>query len=300
MDIIKSQVVDLIVNHGIQHKTIIKEIRKALEEASLNLPQLRILYCGSHGGYEYTKEFEEYLNEHKRPNSINHRIDDLKYISDFGLLYITKYPHIEDYIRKYIYYDLAKVFYNICDIVMAKNKINIMQDNYNIVKELKTVFASDKAIEVIPEWDLYCQKKNFIKLVPNYTKEMLLTSFENTIQKYNDKIEVLYQNLENKFTKHVINMMIETYSLSKYDLDERDSFINSLNWRDQGYFDRSAMEFLERYEELLPEFDAISVSEKVGLLFASTQYCNLKIGKVPCLLDWTISEYDGMESIIIS
>lgn len=79
-------------------------------------------------------------------------------------------------------------------------------------------------------------------------------------------------------------------------------------WECQHHYDAQAMRFLLLHPDLLADCQSTDIKEikditdmytRIGLLFASTFYCTLKIQEVPALVNWRVTEYDGLESVIV-
>lgn len=89
-------------------------------------------------------------------------------------------------------------------------------------------------------------------------------------------------------------------------------------WNNQSFYGRCAMTYLsmiyhsscelnesqrayEFYREISQQINTPEIEnleETIGLMCASSQYATLAINYVPKYIDWTICEYDGMESIM--
>jgi hypothetical protein len=103
-----------------------------------------------------------------------------------------------------------------------------------------------------------------------------------------------YYNYAYELQKININQNIKTFT----DAIEHFTEDNSEIWHYQKYYDNYAMRFLLQYPNLLCHCD-IDINKELGLLFASTSLCNLKVCEIPHLLDYKISNYNNIERIKI-
>jgi hypothetical protein len=327
METITSLAVDLVLNHNIKHRAIAKAISKALKQKAEKLPKIRVLYCASHGGYGYSDEFDEYLRKNKEDYSeyfsYEERIIHVACISKFGQELIQTYPDIASMIRKYKHYNLEEVFNIIHNTTLKTKHLNMLKKNYLLAKKANdNDFLQKQQIEVIADWDLYSENLDLSK----YSRELVLDTLKNTISKFEIDIKNYQEKLNTQFNSSILEKMFESfqflyedeienkklpyYSRKKWNYTENNKpilFSTAIKyydtclykiWECQSYFNKNAMRFLLEYPDLLDDIH-LDICESIGLLFANSEYCKLQIGEIPQLLDWTIHEYDGLESIVI-
>jgi hypothetical protein len=92
---IKDLVVDLVVKRKFSHKKLKKEIHNAIMEAVKDLQKVSVLYSKSHGGYVYSKQFEECFQNITEDDDggsyINSRMNHVPLIIEFVDWYISEY-----------------------------------------------------------------------------------------------------------------------------------------------------------------------------------------------------------------
>lgn len=150
-----------------------------------------------------------------------------------------------------------------------------------------------KMINQYPEIASMIRKYVFYDLKHIFDKA---SSYKFKLEKIKD--ELLTKNI-------IIDKILDSYAIEKkfdYSFNEAVKKLNSIDiWKYQPYFDYNIMVFLNKYPELLQsdtDINIIDINETMGLLFANGDHCKLKICEVPQLINWTVSEYDGFESII--
>jgi hypothetical protein len=149
-DIIKNHLInnvkDLIVNQGVTHKEIIKDIHNAVIELGKSLPTTQVLYNSVHGGYGLSDAFLKYVAENEPEldtddldeYSKEFRIKAVKYILPFGLSILDKYPFIKDLLVIYHHYKLNYIASNISSICYNENTL---QSLYKRKKQLENVLS---------------------------------------------------------------------------------------------------------------------------------------------------------------
>ena len=294
MENYKKTILELIKKY--KHKDLVIELRNILisESKSKDLKPNRILYCNSYGNFEYSQAFMIFLNYDDI--WIDDRIGVVKKLKEFGKDCILKYPEIARLVTIYNYYDLGKVFTDIKTIYIYENNLSYLMNLLEKTKNSNQTYGnSDEFIEDSLLYHLDITK---------YTKLNIIISCEQAILILINKINDLKTCLKN----HNIKELLDFYSLHKTTytyigfIEFADAPTKS-KWNYQKYYDAHAMQYIELYPNIY-NYNNIELTlanthiEDIGLLYASTNNCLLKIKEIPALLDWRISEFDGLESII--
>lgn len=329
MEELKKLAIDLVINHKIKHKTIINEIRKALLEESNKLPKLYVVYCGSHGGYGYSNQFKNFINDSKStidddyPNS--YRINVLEHILEFGKKCCEDYPIIANMIRIDILYDLSKIINNVYRTIQLKQDINSIKNNLETVMNTDiNEFGSD--IGQICFWIIQSNTFN-IKEIKIYEKNHIINVMNTKIKEIESEIhsiikesktdvsdyDSIMESFEFEYDEEKEELQKPYYMRKKWDKydDKQESicgsyieFIDAIKlygqdhwriWKCQEHIHENTMRYL-LFKKINITTD-LDIDLLMGLLCASNPYCHLKIGEVPQIIDWRITEYDGLESI---
>jgi hypothetical protein len=113
LDIVK----ELLIHHGVEHKSIIKEIRNVILEEATKLPKIQVLYNNTYGGFGLSKEFKIYVRKHADEpiasdyvyNNDSIRVKAVPHIVPFGKEQTKRYPTIYNMLCLYEHYELSKV-----------------------------------------------------------------------------------------------------------------------------------------------------------------------------------------------
>jgi hypothetical protein len=107
-------------------------------------------------------------------------------------------------IHRYVYHDLGEVF----DSIMRRNKeernLEIMKENLGIINSTEDGFGLE--ITIARWWKMYLSSQPLD--ISKYTKEVMLETILNQIQKCEIKIESIYKKLEKLFNRDNVDKMI--------------------------------------------------------------------------------------------
>ena len=316
MDHFKREAVELVVNAGFTHKDLLREIRAALKETSDKLEMREVLYCGSYGGFEYSKEFARFLHDghdHDPEEPPDRCV--IEELGEFGRDMQTKYPKIHDMVSRYCAMDLDSAFHKVAMIVTSVRELAAIRE---LIETRLSTASDDEFFEgpsgdaaVVHAWQLALDMD-----LSRHSKAALLDACDADIAKHEACIRESQEKLASTFSTECVLAMIHSCvtrrSAAAASSEKLDSFADAIAryglddsdlWRCQAYFDVNAMRFLAGRNHALPLFDVDeqqlhkNVDIEVGLLFASTRYCKLKVARVPQVLGWKVVQYDGKESI---
>ena len=146
---------------------------------------------------------------------------------------------------------------------------------------------------ILDELDVFIDEYN--KLVDDYIKTHLYESRENNKTFLQLLINEGYTNrktwrYQNKYED------IGILFLSKKQKDYLQQLSDTNSYNDQNKIYDFAV--FNKNIEILSNVKTF-VIEHFGLLCASSLYCELDIEEVPSMMDWTIGEYDGKESVYV-
>jgi hypothetical protein len=299
---LKDTVIDLVQVHNVKHKTIKKEIYNYLKELSDKLPKIQVLYNGVYGGYGYSKQFSEYIDQDQDHNSKSSRISHISKIKEFGAICKSSYSFVTKLIAIYNKYDLGKVFTKIAKLENNNKEITKYNEMLKLIQETDdNLFGSDDITY------MSCYYSQFLK----HDKQKLITYIQNELQKLQSQDlqipEFILENYNVVFDKeiqyHKYNMKITkeegVISITFIDAINEYAEVSFGIWTCQNYYDKKAMRFLIKYYDRFETDINYCTDLEMGLLCANSQYCKLCIGEAPQLLDWYIGEYDGLESIVV-
>lgn len=304
-------VTKLMCNHGVKHKSIKDEIFKTIKDKSSELPKLQVLYNNTYGGYGYSKDFEDFKannlddTELEEYDVCEYRVAVVKLVERYGAYCKERYPLIVKKINIYNQYCLGDVFKNaeLCKFYISEIK---RFDKY--IDEINTCdcFGDLEYTSKYISYDFF-KKKIYI----NYTKESLFPILHNEKIKFENNLTnstLLNEEKVGNEMLELINNELDGKHKDLFSKEDKDTFADAIVkygessieiWKHQPYYNVAAMEFLVKYPDVLPNnFEKCSDIE-MGLLFANGKYCKLVVGEAPRLLNWCISEYDGLERIAV-
>lgn len=288
---------ELVFTHGIEHKTISDSITKHILQRVSNLPKRKILYNACHGGFDVSDDFLEYIsNTPQEPHESN--FQSLCYLSrqhyaslitPFGKkclndLSMTKLQYLKDMIYIYHKYNFKKVY----GLVSLIN----MYNNEQTQKEKASVYRND-ALQLIPSQTL----DEFITFHSKMYNEASYRRFGNFTTREPFLQAVSEYGIQDKITwshNSYYTFVAVKYLISKYQLLFEDKVPEKSLCNDELVYDVLSDDYIKINEELMNE-----VEEQFGLLCASGSYCMLAIAEIPSVVDFTIDEYDGLETVRI-
>jgi hypothetical protein len=159
-------------------------------------------------------------------------------------------------------------------------------------------------------------------MVSEYDEGKILVEHETKLKIHKEKLEGMDKYLIMKeFVKNMMEAQ-STYNgwdkLSFCDAVRERGVADDHAWRNQTFYNKYAIMYLlsiqrdsknveehirdlvdDRFVELDDDNLQGRAEETFGLLCASGRYSKLAIAQVPALLNWAISEYDGLERVYV-
>jgi hypothetical protein len=327
---LESIVKELILEHRVSHAQVTSVVHKAVMSLADGKPCIRVLYNVIHGGFSYSKGFEEFTSKHGRVSAV-------PFIKEFGAHCRKLYPHVARMLDTYTSNNLNHMFNLVASIIDAKASIKRLEDRENILAN-----TADEGTEKLKDegGSYNVMYGDFDKLCKQYT----YTSLQNSITRVRNKLQggldktvqdlvqciassccilsaeecmqALIDNHDFKFDEEIAEAEKPYYArqnwaevidgskgiirLSFWDAAGLVRWAGAL-WKCQTSYKYCVMKFLLRFPDVFkvpPTFDPETINEKLGLLFASGEYASLDIAEVPAYVEWTINEYDGKEQVV--
>jgi len=327
----------LIKDYGYSMKKVFETIKKKIEEKSKDLPPIPVLYNGCYGGYALSEAFLSFVNE-KSPQVFHNmcRMSDNEcrilygeHIIPYGKYIENKYPIVYDMIRILHTSNISNIIthmemlvhkmksYDTIDFNMKR--LNDYLENPLPIKPIDTSSKPGKYILLtlidpqLYRYDLEALRtfKESIDL-DNIKSECLLaidTLRSSDILTYvPDSIQTFIENFLKALRPSDISIGSKMEFMKAVDLYGE---IDPAIWDHQNYGESKTFKFLTHAINHAPDvynfFSSVhtesdkeeDIYQKVGLLCASGPYASLEIAYIPPYMPWNISEYDGIESIIM-
>jgi len=234
-----------------------------MEEAQ-KLPAIKVLYCSSHGGFEFSKAFITFVRSRTKITEIDYdslRSDPvlIQAIGDYGRFICSTYPFILEDMRSVYTWKLDKLLANLKKLPMEFNP------------------------------DLVAEAMSFVNQWSN-AKGHRLTDCLGSFPKEDNS----GPDLE-AFTEEHPDFWMAHRSMTHRSMSyESATFQVAL---------RFAHVLLQggdhtRYHVEPDEAQDAAIYERIGLCGASTRHAKLAIKKIPALVDFSIHEYDGRETVV--
>ena len=289
------------------------------------------MYNNHYGGFGFSDDFTDY-NQDVKDYAVD-RVEIIKQIKEYGASKYDQYKYFAQLATIYVHYELDKVFDTVYYLIIDKKTL---ADQHQVLNKFHTKSDDDFGPEALPNKDVihYFYNDNTDKYInkfaSQYSKPSLIWRVQEDIQKTEKAIEKHYSNI--KQPRDIVDMMVDSYRYlfpeeiannqkpfyerkpwNEKDLDKL-TFIEAINhyqethwaiWKCQYTFNEDVMRFLILHPHIygLPHSVTKELKDKIvtkiGLMCASSKYCNLVIGEAPQLLHWYIGEYDGKESICV-
>jgi translation elongation factor EF-G len=334
MDVLISQLVltaqQLVEIYGVDHKKIKKEIYDGLRVLSEKLPKKQVLYNCVHGGYDYAKQFSDFIEEDIEYYGYSKatRVAHVEKVKAFGNACKEKYPLVIKLIAIHNKYHLKQVFYYAWKLKDAHKALSRFASIYDtVLNTTEDFFGTVENVEYIsyiPDFK--------VENVSKYSKQALIQYIAKITNEKKDEIQNSYSKMKQLVTDDICNLVLENYD-TVFDEERLDTnckwyekknwtermvenqgsvkltFIDAIDyygeshfaiWKCQEHYNDKVMRFLlKHHEKFAVECSRSCTNLEVGLLFASGAYCKLSIGEAPQILSWKIKEYDGLESIVV-
>lgn len=316
----KNIVKHLFLNDDIKQFEFHKIIKEVMQDCVKDLPPNRVMYNACHGGFGYSDEFEKFVGAY----IYNERETTVQYIIPFAEhILATQDAALLRILYIYKKYSMKTIFLHIYSI-SSKRKDNIyiamnMEKLRNYTRYVcpskPQTFLSDYSFMTTNNLDI--SKYDPVKVIEikKQNKGQIYIDMNNKeIDESISKIKQLYENAD-------IDEMIAFCNDFKKDDEycqkgEKRTFVENLKqlgyknkktWKLQSHYCiKAIMYIIENYhrrfeaEDIEYNEDIVrSAKEYFGLLCASNKYAKLAIHDVPAKLDYDISEYDGLETVVV-
>lgn len=327
---LESIVKELILEHSVLHAQVTSVVNKAVMSLADGKSCIRVLYNVIHGGFSYSKGFEDFTGKHGRVLAV-------PFIKAFGAHCRTLYPHVARMLDTYTSNNLDSMFCLVNSIVYTKSSIKRLEERECILDN-----AADEGNNKLKEngESYHVLYGEFEKLCKLYTRESLKGSIERVRNKLQSDLDKTVQDLlqciasscctlpaeecmqrmigntDFMFDEEIAEAQKPYYERQNWaEVKKKNEGIVRLSfwdaaglarwpgalWKCQTSYKYCVIKFLLRFPDVFtlpPTFDPESMNEKIGLLFASGEYASLDIAEVPAYVAWTINEYDGKEQVV--
>jgi hypothetical protein len=261
---------------------MISAIKKGLKQEVSKLPKTKILYNDCYGsflltdhfvGFAYSRQQGSQQGSQQRHTIAQYpeRIFPVPHVIPYGQQVAAMYPWVVCAVFNYMYYKLEDVFKHIRhmrkELASPRDIIGVISNEYGF---------------------------------NNSIVQSMLESIDNRIS--NDGVSINFLDAVHKLSQY--NPSIWSYDNNKFEHTAMKFIYDRLSYLEtratRKYVVVANTDIMAEYarSELLP-IDMDSVYVELGLLCAAGPGCRLQIAEVPSLLEWKISEYDGLETIDI-
>jgi hypothetical protein len=190
----KRLAVKLVVVHKVEHAALLSVIRKAIREEADKQPKIQVLYCGSYGGFGYSKQYGDFV---KQPSDCNlKKIEDIERIELFANKCAKEYPNIEKMIKLYKHHDLENTFDILSSILYLKNEIDRIEPNRILILNTNKGYGDENIMEHEPRYEIEFEIKSNKMNISKYTKVSLFEAIDQETKKCNIEINELMEKLE--------------------------------------------------------------------------------------------------------
>ena len=322
---LENTVLQLVQKYKITHKEIKCHLYKCLASAANNLPKIDVVYNDQYGGFGYSNDFRRFARKYLFP--IENREAAVKTLKHYGDVKYIELPFIARLITIYVYYDLDNIFKSVSRIKTIKSMI---EEQKNILINLENMNDSLFGTEELATQYLCSMEKYLKEFASKYTKSSLIAGYDNDCKNNEIILRDLYTKIN--ISEETVQLILDSFSfLHLEEIENKNkpwyertkweevdhnklSFLDSIQrygedhwaiWQCQYRFSNNAMRFLLLHPKIFQCPDTIEpeilarIKLNLGLVCASSAYCNLVIGQVPQFVDWYIGEYDGKENICI-
>lgn len=262
---------------GVSQSSMFSTIKKALRQESSKIPKARILYNDCYGSFLLTDHFVSFAysrQEGAQRHTISHhpeRIFPVPHIHAYGQQVAAMYPWVVCAVYNYDYYKLEEVFKHIHHLrkesANANDIASAMSKEYGFSKEIVSLMVSSIDNRVSNDGP----PMNFLDAVHKFSQYNPCVWYYDNNRFDHTAMKFIYERLA----------QLETTGAKK-----RVVVANT-----------DAMAEGESRELVAADMDA--TYNELGLLCAAGPGCRLQIAEVPSLLEWKISEYDGLETVDI-
>lgn len=337
LDLVLDTVVNLISNGSINQSELYIKIREVLKSNSKSLKQ--VVYNDRYGGFGVTKEFMNfYKTDHDIMSNEYREIIALQ-IPLFGEKICKEYPILWSLIYNFLYYEPYIGHINEYKQKMHKYKSNKINTEIIKTVLNEEEFGCIDYIDIpLYSWG-YKFNKDYLKKYTKDALERLINAtmkendtLDSTLRDISDQLRINGIDVGHiekfKVPREVhVDMDIPQTFMNALETfgscNGNNTLINKCIWQYQHHVNSSLMQYLHTQ---IPEISLVSkypsnhvydlmrndgsfievedIFKKrteciIGLICASDEFSALQIANVPSLVDWRISEYDGLENVCI-
>lgn len=263
---------ELIVHHGIDHRTIVKDIHNVITEEASRLPKIQVLYNAVHGGFGLSKVFERFVRESTDEkidseyvfNTGSIRVKGVACIVPFGAQQLSNYPIIRDMLFLYEHYKIDKAVLLAQSLYYHKSSIKRLEKRRTQLEMYlnNSYYQGNKTVKDYDNTDGDSDDDNTCLTlfgIINYTssdiKGYTKQTYEKALQKINDEITSKNESVtEERVSKSMnFNIPTEIYQdleniicqMMEDEASDRYTYLISSNVRDKYSFIESLSAFGE-------------------------------------------------------
>lgn len=295
---------EIVFDYGMKQKEIYKAITKHLLDSSTK--STYVAYNDCYGGFSLSDQFSEFVNARHDAILSYRKYASHDNIIAFGKMLCDKYPKVSSMLNIYHKHNLEHqtsqcITYNTYQQHQAKMK-----------KNLETLMSLPRDMRIhttdVLKGLVYACMYRMVTVAEDkngkYTVQQLLDELQIEIDETIEDMEDMYPTLNLSILnalKHesIKDSNTEKTSYSFLTAIEKYGESDNVIWDYQSHVRGTAMKCLLLMNDTFVDDEPLDeyVYELFGLMGASGRYACLKFAKVPAELSWTISEYDGLESV---
>lgn len=290
---------ELVYDHGMKQNVIYKTITQHLKESSKRTEY--VLYNDCYGGFSYSDQYIIYTKV--RHGSKREGCRDN--IIAFGKMLCEKYPRISNMLSVYHKDGMEEQTDKCVEYKHLLKQTKMMETNLRNISNMSRdtrISYSDTILGLVFSC-MYSVKKFQEDGNGKYTIGELVDALQEKIHENRLEMEEMYPTL-NLQLLDVLDILNSTNTKSK-----TKSFLSAVEefgeldhgiWDCQSHLCSKSMKCILKMGSTSTQEPDDMVYESFGLLGASGRYSCLKFAEVPAELEWTITEYDGLETINVA
>lgn len=188
MERLTEVVKDLMMNHGIKHRNIVKHVRETVRDMGKDLPKIKILYNCDYGGYGLSKDFQDFVHrsgsKHERRDSYDSRVDLVPYIKPYGNHILDTYPFVRNMLILYKYHNLTNIATTASTVDIYKGYIEKFEKRLAALETARRGIDTDVKVHDLVHSQFCC--------LHGYTPEIYeeaINKVNNSVLEYNTSIK---------------------------------------------------------------------------------------------------------------